>query len=286
MVVLAGSRELLDAALERADGGDGLSEDDFDKGLEGLPDDALARVYVDVQGLLGQSEEHRGGAQDRVGRRAAHARPDRLGAEAARSTSSSTCAPRGDLTDEDLPLASGDEAAKVVQRPSEIGVGLRDPSQLVAFFESALQAVDPQTFGDYEQGKRALSAKLDLDIDKDVIAQLTGNLSVSATIDGEFGVRAEVKDPAAFAKTVDKVAEALPELGSGGQSVTAPGRPLRGSHLGRRDVRVRRGRRRACGGHGRRPRPRARRGRAGAGRGRRAARSSSGPTPRASPARS
>ena len=121
----------------------------------------------------------------------------------------------GDLTDEDLPLASGDEPAKVVQRPSEIGVGLRDPSQLVAFFESALQAVDPNSFGDYEQGKRALSAKLDIDVDKDVIAQLTGNLSVSATIAGEFGIRAEVKDPEAFAKTVDKVAKALPDFGSG-----------------------------------------------------------------------
>ena len=34
----------------------------------------------------------------------------------------------GDLSDEDLPVASGDEAAKVVQRPGEIGVGLRDPA--------------------------------------------------------------------------------------------------------------------------------------------------------------
>ena len=82
-----------------------------------------------------------------------------------------------------------------MQRPGEIGVGLRDPGQLVAFFESALQAVDPDSFGDYEQAKQTLSAKLDLDVDKDLIGQLTGNLSVSATIGGEFGVRAEVKDP-------------------------------------------------------------------------------------------
>ena len=54
----------------------------------------------------------------------------------------------------------------------------------MAFFESALQALDPQSFGDYEQGKRALSAKLDLDVDKDLIDELTGNVSVSATIQG------------------------------------------------------------------------------------------------------
>jgi hypothetical protein len=222
VVVLAGSRELLDAALKRADGGDSLSEDDFDKGLEGLPDDALARVYVDVQGLLGQSED------------AAAARKIKW-VEALRTLGLTVSARKdsidvefnlrsdGDsLTDEDLPVASGEEAAKVVQRPGEIGVGLRDPGQLVTFFESALQAVDPDSFGQYEQAKRALSAKLDLDVEKDLIDQLTGNLSVSATIGGEFGVRAEVKDPEAFAKSVAKVADALPEFGLG-DNVTRAG---------------------------------------------------------------
>jgi hypothetical protein len=215
VVVLAGSRQLLEDALKRADGGDSLSEDDFNSALEGMPESALARVYVDVQGLLGQSE----GAQ--AARKIAwvdalrklgltvSAQEDSIDVEFNLHTDG------GNLSDEDLPLASGDEAAEVVARPSEIGVGLRDPNQLVTFFESALQAVDPSSFGDYEQGKRVLSKQLDLDVDKDLIAQLTGNLSVSATIQGEFGIRAEVKDPAAFAQTVDKVAKALPELGSG-----------------------------------------------------------------------
>ena len=214
MVVLAGSRSLLEAALKRADGGDHLSESDFEAGLNGLPADALARVYVNVQGLLSQSE----GA--RAARRIEWVDALRtLGLTVSAQKSSIdvefNAVTKGDnLTNADLPFASGDEAAKVVKRRGEIGVGLRNPSQLVAFFESALQAVDPRTFGDYEQGKRAIAAKLDLDIDKDLIAQLTGNLSVSATIAGDFAARAEVKDPAAFTKTVDKVAKALPELGS------------------------------------------------------------------------
>jgi hypothetical protein len=214
VVVLAGSRELLDAALKRADAGDGMSESDFDKGLEGLPDDVLARVYVDVQGLLGQSDSARAarriewvGALRTLGLTVS-AQNDSIDVQFKLRT-------EGDLSDDDLPVASGEEPAEVVQRPGEIGVGLRDPQQLVSFFETALQAVDPQTFGDYEQGKRALAAKLNLDIDKDVIAQLTGNVSVSLTIDGQFGVRAEVKDPAAFAKTVAKVAAALPQFGLG-----------------------------------------------------------------------
>jgi Protein of unknown function (DUF3352) len=221
VVVLAGSQELLEAALKRADGGDSLSEDDFDKGLEGLPDDALARVYVDVQGLLGQSEGAKAARQIewvdalRTLGLTISANKSSIDVEFNLST-------EGDLSEEDLPVAAGDEAAKVIQRPGEIGVGLRDPGQLVTFFESALQAVDPNSFGDYEQGKRALSAKLDLDVDKDLIGQLTGNLSVSATIGGEFGIRAEVKDPDAFAKTVDKVADVLPQFGLG-ENVTRAG---------------------------------------------------------------
>ena len=213
VVVLAGSRDLLDAALKRADGGDHLSEGDFEAGLSGLPKDALARVYVDVQGLLKQSA-------------AAAARRIEW-VDALRTVGLTVSAQKSsldvefnavtkgdDLTDADLPFATGDEAAKVVKRKGEIGIGLRNPRQLVAFVESALQAVDPQTFGDYEQGKRAIAAKLDLDIDKDLFAQLTGNLSVSATLQGDFAARAEVKDPTAFAGTVDKVAKALPQLGS------------------------------------------------------------------------
>ena len=214
VVVLAGSRALLEAALKRADGGDHLSESDFEAGLKGLPSDALARVYVNVQGLLSQSE----GAK--AARRIQWVDAVRtLGLTVSAQKSSIDVEFNADtkganLTNADLPFASGDEAAKVVKRKGEIGVGLRNPSQLVAFFESALQAVDPHTFGDYEQGKRVIAAKFNLDIDKDLIAQLTGNLSVSATIAGDFAARADVKDPAAFSKTVDKVAKALPELGS------------------------------------------------------------------------
>src|SRR3954452_25274765 len=200
VVVLAGSRELLEGALKRADGGDHLSEDDFNAGLKGLPEDALARVYVNVENLLKQSE---GAAAARRIEWVDALRTLGLTITAHKSSIDvefNAVTKGDDLADEDLPLASGDEAAKVVKRPGEIGVGLRNPSHLVRFIETALQAVDPKTFGEYEQGKRAIAAKLDLDIDKDLIDQLTGNLAVSATIEGDFAARAEVKDPAAFAK--------------------------------------------------------------------------------------
>jgi hypothetical protein len=214
VVVLAGSRDLLEAALKRADGGDHLSESDFDASFNGLPDNALARVYLDVGNLLQQSG---GAAQARRIEWVDSLKTLGLTVTAHKSSIDvdfNAVTKGDDLTNEDLPFASGDEPAKVVKRPGEIGIGLRNPKQLITFFESALQAVDPKTFGEYEQGKRAIAAKLDLDIDKDLIDQLTGNLSVSATLNGDFAARADVKDPAAFSKTVDKVAKALPQLGS------------------------------------------------------------------------
>jgi Protein of unknown function (DUF3352) len=52
VLVVAGSKQLLDAALARADGGEHLSEDAFNKGLDGLPKDALLRVYANVGALV------------------------------------------------------------------------------------------------------------------------------------------------------------------------------------------------------------------------------------------
>jgi uncharacterized protein DUF3352 len=215
MVALAGSQELLESALERADGDDHLDVDAFERSLAGLPEEALARVHVDLQALIEQDPDTEAAR--------------RIEWVAALRTLGATASVEGDsvdiefnlrtdgadLSEEDLPLAAGDESPRVVQQAGEIGFGLRDPGQVVEFFETAFQAVDPQGFGDYEAGKRSMARRFDIDVDEDVVAQLTGDLSVSVAVDGSFGARAEVEDPNAFADTVDKLADALPRLGSG-----------------------------------------------------------------------
>ena len=215
LVVLAGSRKLLDAALERADGDDHLGTATFEAALEGLPDEALARIYFDLQALIAQDPDTEAArkvawvaALRTLGMTAA-VEEDAIDFEFNLRTDSEG------LSDEDLPLAAGDEAPAIVKRDGELGFGLRDPSQVIAFFEDALQAVAPQDFGDYETGKQVISQQLGIDVDKDLIGQLTGDLSVSVALDGSFGARGEVADPEAFGRTVDKVAEKLPLLGSG-----------------------------------------------------------------------
>ncbi len=215
VVVFGASEELLRTALERADGDDHLDVDTFERSLEGLPGDALARIYVDLQSLLEQDP----GAE--AARRVEWVSALRtLGMTAAAADDAvdvefNLRTEGGDLSDDDLPLAAGDEPAQVVRIPGEVGFGLRDPSQVIAFFESAFQAIDPQGFGDYETGKRAIEQRFEIDVDEDLFGQLTGDLSVSVSVDGSFGARAEVGSPDAFAETVDRVAEALPQLGAG-----------------------------------------------------------------------
>ena len=57
MVVFAGSRELLEAALERAEAGEGLDPASFEEGLADLPDEGLARIYLDLQALIDQDPD-------------------------------------------------------------------------------------------------------------------------------------------------------------------------------------------------------------------------------------
>ena len=126
------------------------------------------------------------------------------------------------LSDEDLPFAAGDEAPPVLARDGEVGLGIRNPAQIVRFAEAAGQALDPSGFGDYAQAKQTLDSRLDISIDDDLIGQLTGDLAASIAPDGGFGVRAEVERPEALARTLEKVADVLPSFaeGAGFGSVT------------------------------------------------------------------
>lgn len=216
MVVLGGSQDVLESALERADGDEHLDEETFERSLEGLPEDALAQIYLDLQALLEQDQSTEAarrvewvGALRTLGMTASADSDDAVDVEFNLRTEGEG------LGEEDLPLAAGDEAPGVVQVPGEIGVGLRDPSQVIAFFESTFQTLDPQGFGDYETGKQAISQQFDVDVDEDLFEQLSGDLSVSVAVDGSFASRAEVGNPEEFTRTVDRLAEVLPQLGSG-----------------------------------------------------------------------
>jgi hypothetical protein len=215
VVVFAGSDELLDQALERADGDDHLDSDTFDEALEGLPESAVARLYTDLEALIAADP----GAQNarivewvgalRTLGMTASAREDELEVQWNLRTD-----PKG-LGDEDLPIAAGDESPPVVSRDGEMGFGIRDPAHIIGFAEATAQALDPSGFADYARAKQTLDARLDISIDEDLIGQLTGDLSASVALDGGFGLRAEVEDPAVLERTLAKIADVLPSFAEG-----------------------------------------------------------------------
>ena len=214
LVVFANDEAQLKSALERADGDSHMDEDSFNKGLEGLPSSALVRVYADVEALL---KADPGSADARRIKWIAALR--QFGATVTAKDSGLDIDFRarteGDLSDDDLPIASGDEAPPVIKRPGEIGLGIRDLAHIVKFGENAGQSIDPSGFGDYEQAKKTIDKQLGVSLDNDLIAQLTGNVSATVALDGGFGVRADLKDPAKFEKTLAKVADVLPSFARG-----------------------------------------------------------------------
>jgi hypothetical protein len=214
LVVFASDEAQLKAALERADGDNHFDEDGFDEGLKDLPDGALVRTYTDIEAILKNDPSSAAarrvkwiGALRQLGLTVT-AKDDALVVDFRVRT-------EGDLSDEDLPIAPGDESPPVIRRPGEIGLGIRDLAHIVHFGESAGQSIDPAGFGDYEQAKKTIDKQLGVSLDNDLIAQLTGNVSATVALDGGFGVRADLKDPRAFERTLAKVADVLPSFAEG-----------------------------------------------------------------------
>ena len=93
----------------------------------------------------------------------------------------------GALQAGDLPLATGGETPPVFTRApgaAEIVAGLRGPGQVVTFTEAALKATDPSSSAQYVAGKERAGKQLGVDIDADLIDQLTGSSQVVVNIDG------------------------------------------------------------------------------------------------------
>ena len=214
LTVAANNEAELKQALERADGDDHFDEDTFNEGLDGLPESALARVYADVEALLKADPDT---ADARRVNWIAALRTLGLTASAKRDSIDIDFRLRseGDLDDEDLPIAPGGDAPPVIKRDGEVGLGIRDLAHIVTFAENAAQAIDPAGFGDYAQAKKTIDKQLGVSLDDDLIRQLTGNLSATVSIGGDFGVRSELKDPRAFERTLAKVADVLPSFAEG-----------------------------------------------------------------------
>jgi hypothetical protein len=224
LFVLSDDEDTLRAALKQRGEDDRLTEDDVDAAFEGLPDDAPLKVYANVKALLAADPDTKDALKvkwvdhlETLGA-TADATEDEIAIDYSLTTD-----PDG-LSDGDLPLATGGDAPQLLERTggkAEIALGLRDPSQVIDFAIAAARSVDPAGYAEFQAGKGAVGRRLGIDVDEDVLAQLTGDVSALVTIDGHFGVRAQLDDAKAFERTLAKVMKRLPEFADG-LTVTAP----------------------------------------------------------------
>jgi hypothetical protein len=214
VLVVAGSKQELEDALATRYGDDGMTESDFDAGTEGVSQDALLRVYLNVGALLKadpgakQALKSKWVAAVRTAGIAMTFEPKQVAVDIDVTTD-----PAG-LTDADLPIAAGADAPQVLDRGG-INLALRDPSQLLEFAQATAGTIDPEGFASFEQDKAKIERELDIDLDKDLIDQLDGDLAVSIGLNGKFGARAELKDPAAFEQSLTKLEKVLPNIAEG-----------------------------------------------------------------------
>jgi len=211
---IVAARTLSDAkaAVERAHGDDHMTEDDFTSALGNLDTDSLVRVTGNAQSLI---EGQPGAAQARKVKWVSALRT--FGATVSAASDGIAFAfnvktDAGGLTEKDLPLASGSEAAPVVRRAGEIGFGVRDPAQLYIFGQTVARITDPAGYAKFLRDKARASKELGVNIDRDILGQLDGNTAFSVALNGDFAMRADLSDSAAMEATLKKVVPNVKKL--------------------------------------------------------------------------
>jgi hypothetical protein len=204
-LVGANDRPTLEAALEQKDADGGLTEEQFDGALEGLPEDALVRVYGNAQKLLeadpatatARRVKWVGGL--RTFGLTGTAEGDGLAIDVRIATEG--------VSEADLPIAPGDAAPRVA-REGVYSYAIRDWGYTIRSTREIFNAADPEGAASIDALEASLERDLKIDFERDVIDQLYGN-TTSASDDGRsWAIQSEVKDPAAMEKTVAKIAAA------------------------------------------------------------------------------
>ncbi len=211
--VVAHTQEQLEEALLQSASGESLAATTFDDALAGLPTDALVSVYADMSAII-ESDPATQQARDVawVGALETLGLTASVVEEGVAVDMNLTTNPEG-LTEDQLPIAAGTEdPPPVVAEGDAIGVGLRDPVQIANFIELAAEEGGAE---DIELIKLQISEQLGIDVEEDVINQLTGNASVSVGLQGEVGFRSELEDAAAVEDTLERISQRLPRAAGG-----------------------------------------------------------------------
>ena len=208
LLQLGGSRAMLDAAVERREDGQGMGSAGFEKAFgEGAGDDALARVIGDPQvvaralaadvdlpwihALESAALALRLDEDEITGRLHVGTRPD-------------------DLREEDLPLATGDDAPEAGDVDGAIASANRNQSRTTVFLAQLARQAYPDS--DFVREVEALEEDLGIPFEDAVLAQFNGPSASIATPDGAFAAVSDLADPDEMRELLPRLAPRLPPI--------------------------------------------------------------------------
>jgi hypothetical protein len=246
VLLAAESPTALTRARGRKDAGEGFDPAALDAATSGLPDDALLRVYSDLDdGVLQQlpqlsnlTEVPWFDALRTLGGTISFDGSTMLG-DAVLSTDPVPAA--------DLPLIPGSsEAPDIVTREGWISGANLDQSRTTAFLLRTVRAVFPDS--DFVRDVATVERERGIDFEREFLRQFNGPSQSLLDADGRFAARSEVGDPERLADTMKKIApdlgrlvedlQGLQSTGLGALLLLAPDAPAATSVLGSANVTV------------------------------------------------
>jgi hypothetical protein len=195
-LVVADSERALKDALDARAGPDNLaSDEDITSTLDGLGDDALARVVGDGRRLLEAADPGAAAEAARripwvaaLGKLVAVARVEEEHVRLAFRVETD----RRRLSKGELPLPPGPESPRLHDLEAAASLGVLEPDRLVRFIERVVEIVEPEQFAPYGEAVDQLRSAYGVDLHRDLLAKVRSlSIAVAAGTAASFQARLE-----------------------------------------------------------------------------------------------
>jgi hypothetical protein len=208
LIPLEGREGLLDAAIERHKAGKGMTADAFAGAYgDGADDDALVRVLANGHTLASLLDVDVDVPWIKALRSVAvslRLDEDQIDARLRVSTD-----PDG-LSEDDLPLATGDDAPQAGDIEGAVNSANRDQSRTTVFLARLARTAYPDS--DFVHEVEKLESETGIKFEDAVLKEFNGPSASVAWPDGTFGAVSDVADPDAMRALLPKLAPRLPAI--------------------------------------------------------------------------
>jgi len=209
-VFLARSPAVLDAALDRHAHHQGFDAAAYAKATAGVPAGGLITAFGDLTPVLSTPKAAKARQVPWVGAISGYS-ASMIASQHLMKITYHLSTTGKQLQVSQLPIASGTSSPGIVGT-LPIGLGIRDPEQIITFFADAIQRTDPAKWAKYKQQAAALEKRSGVDI-ASLAKTLTGELNLESDTHTTIA-RAQVSDPATVQADLAKLVKARTAKGA------------------------------------------------------------------------